>query len=94
MKNKKMLLLTIGVLLIGMLVTAGSFAFWQWRSDTNKNIVFNTSKNLQNYIKYNEGDSNFVGNLQVSSNYQYGIHSTISLYKTSEAANVNLLATI
>ena len=94
MTKKKAILLSITILFIGLIITAGSYAFWSWSSNTNKNIVFNTAKELRNYVVYDEGESKFVGDFKVSSNYTDGIHSTISLYKTSEAANVDLVATI
>ena len=95
MSNKKGLLLAIGVVLLGLIITAGSYAFWSWNSNPNKSVAFNTSKALRNYIVYNEGESKFVGDFKVGSNYQdNSIHSTISLYKTADAANVTLMATI
>ena len=95
MNNRKGLLLAIGVILMGVLITAGSYAFWSWQSSPNKSVVFNTSKALKNYIVYDEGESKFVGDFKVGSNYQdNSIHSTISLYKTNDAANFNLMATI
>ena len=94
MTKKKAILLSITILFIGLIITAGSYAFWSWSSNTNKNIVFNTAKELRNYVIYDEGESKFIGDFKVSTSYTDGIHSTISLYKTSEAANVDLLATI
>ena len=94
MTKKRAILLSVTILFIGLFITVGSYAFWSWSSNTNKNIVFNTSKKLSNYIVYDEGESKFVGDFQISSSYTQGIHSTISLYKTSEAANVSLTATI
>ena len=93
--NKKQLIYSIlALFLIGFIVTGGTFAYLSWRSDNNKSVIFNTAKNLEKYIVYDEGDSKFIGDFKVSSTYTEGMHSTISLYKTSEAANVNLLATI
>ena len=94
MDKKKSIILIITVFLLGILTTAGSFAYWSWQSDTNKNIVFNTAKELQEYIEYDEGESTFVGNFQIGNTYLDGIHSTIAINKTQEAANVRLLATI
>ena len=92
--TKKTLIITIAILFIGLLITGGSYAYFAWSGGVNKNIIFNTASNLKNYIVYDEGDSKFVGDFKVSNNYNQGIHSTISLYKTEEAANFNLLATI
>jgi len=95
MGKRKVILYSIVIFLIGLIITGGSYAFWSWNSDNNKNVVFNVSKDLKEYIKYDEGESSFIGDLNVSNSYLTGsIHSTISIYKTSEAANINLLATI
>ena len=94
MTKKKAILLSITILFIGLIITAGSYAFWSWSSNTNKIIVFNTAMDLQNYIVYDEGESKFVGDFQVSDSYIDGIHTTISINKTSAAANADLLATI
>ena len=92
MEKKKIVLMTIVIFVVGLIITGASYAFWSWNSTINKNVVFNTANNLKNYIVYNEGESAFTGELNVSNNYQTGgIHSTISIYKTT---NVNLLATI
>ena len=95
MNTKKNIILTVLVVfLIGLIITGGSYAYFAWAGGTNKNIIFNTASNLKDDIVYDEGESQFVGDFKVSNTYNQGIHSTISLYKTSEAANVNLLATI
>ena len=54
----------------------------------------NIKQELEEYVVYDEGESKFVGDFKVSDTYQEGIHSTISLYKKEDAANVDLLATI
>ena len=94
MTKKKAIMLSITILFIGLIITTGSYAFWSWSSNTNKNIVFNTSKALRYYIVYDEGESKFVGDFQLGTDYTDGMHTTISLYKTNEAVNVDLLATI
>ena len=92
MEKKKITIVTIVVFVVGLIITGASYAFWSWTSNVNKNVVFNVASNLKNYIVYNEGESAFTGELNVSNNYQTNsIHSTISIYKTT---NVNLLATI
>ena len=94
MNRKNAIILSIVILLLGLLITGGTYAYWSWTSNTNKTVVFNTSKDLQEYIVYDEGESAFVGEFQVSNTYTQGIHSTISVRKTAEAANVDLVATI
>ena len=93
MKNKKIIYLTIGLLVIVLLISLGTFAYWNWMSGENKNVVFNTSKALKDYITYNDGESKFVGDFQVSDSYLDGVHTTISM-KKDKAANVSLMATI
>ena len=92
--NKKQLIYSIlALFLLGLIVASGTYAYYSYTSD-DKNISFNTSKELENYVIYNEGESKFVGDFKVNSTYTEGMHSTISLYKTSEASNVDLIATI
>ena len=95
MNNRKIIMLVISIIFLGLIITAGSYAFWSWVSSPNKSVAFNTSKALRNYIVYNEGESKFSGELKVGSNYQdNSIHTTIALSKTQDAANVSLVATI
>ena len=94
MDKKRSILLATLVLFIGMLTTIGSYAYWSWQSNTTKSIIFNTSDDLSEYINYDEGESRFVGDFQVSNTYTDGIHSTIAISKKAEAANVDILATI
>jgi len=95
MNNKnKQIKLILGVLLLGILTVAGSFAFWTWTSSENKTVLFNTSGDLAEYIEYDEGESKFIGDLAVSDSYLDGAHTTISIKKTQEATNVDLFATI
>ena len=94
MNKKNAIIMAIAVLFLGLLVTGGTYAYWSWNSNTTKKVVFNTSKDLQEYIIYDEGESAFVGEFQVSNTYTQGIHSTIAVSKTAEAANVDLVATI
>ena len=93
MKNKK-IYLVIAIVLIGLLISGGSYAYWNWTSSENKTVVFNTSKNIQEYIVYDEGESKFVGDFKVGNSYLDGVHTTVSIHKTSEAANIILYATI
>lgn len=94
MNKKSQILLIISVLFMGILITGGSFAYWTLTSDVNKNVVFNTSKELAEYINYDEGESTFVGDFKVSDSYLDGIHSTISISKKEEARDVSLAATL
>lgn len=90
-KGKKILLVI--VLLIIALV-GGTYAFWTWTSPENKNVVFNTSNGLKEFIIYDEGDSKFVGDFQVTDSYTGGVHTTVSISKTTSASNVDFYATI
>ena len=90
--GKRYTLLFITIFCIGMLVTGGTYAYWTWTSSPNKNVVFNVSPGVENYIVYNEGDSYFIGDFQPSANYCSGLKNTISFKKTTN--DVNLVATI
>lgn len=96
MNKKNTIILIISILLLGLLIFGGTYAYWSWTSNTNKNIVFNTAKELIEYVEYDDGESTFLGDFQVSSSYNQGIHSTISIKKKDDpdVANVDLVATI
>lgn len=69
MSKKKVFIIAITIFFIGLIITAGSYAFWAWNSTTDKNVVFSTSNELKRYIEYDEGESQFVGDLQVANSY-------------------------
>ena len=94
MTKIKQVLVVVTIFMVGLMLIGGSYAYWTWTSNTNKNVVFNVASNLKKYIKYDSGNSKFVGEFQVGSDYTDGVHSTISLYKTSEANKANVLANI
>lgn len=94
MNKKNAIILTIMILFLGLLISGGTYAYWSWTNNSHKNIVFNTAKELQEYIVYDEGNSSFIGSLEVGNSFNQGIHSTISIKKTAEAANVDLVASI
>ena len=93
-RKKRIILISIIIVLVLSLVVAGTYALWTWNSNVNKNVVFNTSKGMQYYIYYDAGESKFVGDFQVSDTYTGGIHTTITMGKSSEIANIGLYATI
>ena len=93
-RKKRIILISIIIILVLSLVVAGTYALWTWNSNVNKNVVFNTSKGMQYYIYYDAGESKFVGDFQVSDTYTGGIHTTITMGKSSEVANIGLYATI
>ena len=93
-RKKRIILISTIIVLVLSLVVAGTYALWTWNSNVNKNVVFNTSKGMQYYIYYDAGESKFVGDFQVSDTYTGGIHTTITMGKSSEVANIGLYATI
>ena len=93
-RKKRIILISIIIVLVLSLVVAGTYALWTWNSNVNKNVVFNTSKGMQYYIYYDAGESKFVGDFQASDTYTGGIHTTITMGKSSELANIGLYATI
>ena len=56
-RKKRIILISIIIVLVLSLVVAGTYALWTWNSNVNKNVVFNTSKKLQEYIIYDSGES-------------------------------------
>ena len=94
MTTKKHIIIIITILLLGLIITGSSYAFWTWNSNVTKSVIFNTSDELKSYIVYDAGESRFVGDFQISSIHTDGTHSTFSVYKTQEAANVTLMATV
>ena len=55
MDKKKQILLAIGVLLLGVLVTAGSYSYWSWISSPDNNIEPDS-----NIVEYVEDVKNMV----------------------------------
>lgn len=92
--SKKSIVLVVAILSLSLLVAGGTYAYWKWSSNTNKNVVFNTASGIQQYVVYDEGYSSFVGNFQPTATFCEGIHTTISFYKTNEITNTPLEATI
>ena len=92
-KNKKIITLII-IFSIIIALLGSTFAYFSWRSGENKEVVFNTSKGLQEYIIYDSGESKFVGDFQVGSSYTSGVHTTVSIYKSDKISDKMLYATI
>ena len=42
-RKKRIILISIIIVLVLSLVVAGTYALWTWNSNVNKNVVFNTS---------------------------------------------------
>ena len=96
MKNTKSLIIKITVFLsiFALLSLIGTYAAWIWRSEVDKDVVFNTSKELQEYIVYNAGNSKFIGDFDIEDSFCESQYTTLSFYKTEEAANIPISATI
>ena len=91
---KKYVKYLIITLVIGIIIAIGTYAYWSYESNNKKNISIRTSRELSNYIIYDEGESKFTGELKVGSSYLDGIHTTISIKKTADASNLELMATV
>ena len=78
-KYIKYLIITMS---IGIIISIGTYAYWTYEITNKKNIIVKTSKNLAEYIVYNEGESRFVGSLKPSESYYDGLHMTVSMHKT------------
>ena len=85
--GKKYTLLFITILCVGFSISAGTYAYWTWTSNVNKNVSFNVVSGFEQYIIYDEGDSYFVGDFQPSVNYCDGLKNTISFKKTNNDVN-------
>ena len=94
MNNKNKTIKIVLILIIILTLVGATFAFWIFNSDINKDIIFNTNKKLEEYIIYDSGESKYVGNFNLGSNYLEGVHTNISIYKTKEASNTLLYASI
>ena len=94
MDKKKKTLILMMVFSVIMILLGSTFAYFSWRSGENKEVVFNTSKGLQEYIIYDSGESKFIGDFQVGSSYTSGVHTTVSIYKSDKISDKMLYATI
>jgi len=92
--NKKIIALIVSLISVIVLVVAGTYAYWIWNSDVNKNVVFNTISGLEDYVVYDEGKSSFVGNFQATDSFCQSTSTTISFYKKNELSDVGLSATV
>jgi len=90
-RNIAMLLILLALVfdLIG-----GTLAYWTWYSSENKSVVFNTAGNVSDYIVYDEGSSHFVGDFMPTNTYCQAVNTTVSFYKTEDASDIELRATI
>ncbi len=93
-QKRQLIFAIIGLFLLGLIITGGSYAFWAITDNNTKTVSFNSASSLTNYIEYDAGESKFVGDFNVSSTYNNGIHSTIALNKTNGAANIPMKACI
>lgn len=91
---KKYVKYLIITLVVGIMIAIGTYAYWSYESSNKKNISIRTSRELSNYIIYDEGESKFTGELKVGSSYLDGVHTTISIKKTADASNLELIATV
>ena len=91
---KKYVKYLIITLVVGIIIAIGTYAYWSYESNNKKNISIRTSRELSNYIIYDEGESKFTGELKVGSSYLDGVHTTISIKKTADASNLELVATV
>ena len=86
--------LSITLFLIMVLVSGSTYAYWVWNSESNTDVVFYTSKEIQEYIEYTAGDSHFIGDFQPTGSFCESAHTTHAFQKTMEALYIELRATI
>ncbi|MBQ8218961.1 MAG: hypothetical protein IJZ79_04340, partial [Bacilli bacterium] len=95
MDNKNVKIIKVLMILSFIfIIMGGTLAYWNWVSVNDKEIIFNTSKGLEDYIIYDSGESKFVGDFKLGSSYLDGVHTTVSIYKKDEAVNASLYASI
>ena len=92
--EKKNILIFISIFLVLLLVTGGTYAYWIWNSEENKNVVFNSIGEVEDYVVYDEGLSYFIGNFQPYDSFCQSVSTTLSFYKTRDAYESDLTATI
>jgi len=92
--DRKKIILFVGLLLFVGLIVGGTFAYWTWNSTENKSVVFNTVGNVSDYIVYDEGSSYFIGDFKPTNSYCESVNTTVSFYKTEDANEIALRATI
>ena len=93
MNKKQKVILIVGIIFAVLLVSGGSYAFWMWTSNINKNVAFNTT-NFEKNIIYNEGEAKFIGNFQPTDTFCESAHNTISFYKKIDLQDMNVSASI
>jgi len=82
---KKDVILFMAIFLVLSMIAGGTYAYWQWVNAENTTVVFNTVKDIDDYIYYDAGESHFIGNFQPSSTHCGGESSTASFYIKSDA---------
>lgn len=95
-KRKFTYILSLSTILfiVMLLVSGGTYAFWEWESGTNTEVVFYSSKSIEEYIVYDAGESRFVGDFQPKNSFCESANLTHTFYKTAEASKIELIATI
>ena len=82
--------LSISVLIAFLLVAGGTWAYWQWSSTGNKAVVFNTVKGFEEYVKYDPGESHFIGDFGYTSKFCESPSTTITVQKTRADIEFNM----
>ena len=77
--TKKDTILFITIFCVLALIAGSTYAYWGWSSNESKSVVFNTSKGIEDYVIYDEGDSHFVGDFKESITLCDGISTEISV---------------
>lgn len=85
--GKKDIILFVSIFCILALIVGGTYAYWQWESAENQNpaVVFNTVKDIDDWIYYDGGNSHFVGNFQASSSHCGGKGNALEFYVKNDA---------
>lgn len=85
--GKKDIILFVTIFCVLALIVAGTYAYWQWESDSNQNpsVVFNTVEDIDDFIYYDGGNSYFVGNFQASNSHCGGKGNALTFYVKNNA---------
>ena len=82
---KKDIILFMTIFFVLSMIAGGTYAYWQWVNANETTVVFNTMKDISDYVYYDAGESHFVGNFQQSSTHCGGQSTTAEFYIKSDA---------
>jgi len=92
---KKNIVVALSIIFSVLMVTLGTYSYVKWSSiEQNTAINYVVDADLEKYIEYNPGNSQFAGDFKMVYNYDEGLKSTVAINKTTEGETVDLTATL